>query len=409
MIFRFSLYGFLKNQRYFEPFLVLNFLDKGLDFTQIGFLVATRELSANLMEIPSGTLADLFGRRRAMITSFVAYIISFTIFATAESFWQFVPAMVLYAVGDAFRTGTHKAMIFTWLRSEGRLDEKTRVYGYTRSWSKLGSALSIIIATALVIWLEEYRWVFWLSIVPYLAGILNFLAYPAYLDGEGNGSASPAEVVRHLRGACAEVFGTARLRRLIAESMALEGTFKVARDYLQPIVKQAALALPLLAALDGEHRTAVLVGVVYLLVNLLAAWASRNSHRLAAWRGGEDPGVRVVWFATLGSYAVMAPLLYFGWTLAAIAVFILMHLLQNLFRPMHISRFDEFSTESSGATILSVENQSKGIAAMVLAPVLGWLVDTVGGGGGGFWIVATVGAGLALLMVATAGQDRRQG
>ena len=30
MLFRFSLYGFLKNQRYFEPFLVLVLLDKGV-------------------------------------------------------------------------------------------------------------------------------------------------------------------------------------------------------------------------------------------------------------------------------------------------------------------------------------------------------------------------------------------
>ncbi|MCB1181895.1 MFS transporter [bacterium] len=408
MIFRFSLYGFLKNQRYFEPFLVLNFLDKGLDYTAIGFLVAIREFAANLMEIPSGAVADLFGRRRAMITSFVAYIASFLIFASARSFWEFAPAMVLYAVGDAFRTGTHKAMIFSWLREEGRLDEKTRVYGFTRSWSKLGSALSIVVATALVVWLEEYRWVFWLSIVPYVAGIAKFLAYPASLDGDGDGSASPREVVRHLQHAFGDVLRIPHLRRLVAESMGFEGVFKVAKDYLQPMVQQAALALPLLAALAQDKRTAVLVGVVYLLVNLLAAWASRNSHRLAAWRGGEEAGVRVVWLGMLGGYVVMAPLLYFGRTFAAIAVFILMHLLQNLFRPMHVSRFDEFSDDASGATILSVENQAKGIAAMVLAPAVGWLVDTVGVGGenGGFWVVAAVGAGLALLMVLTGGRIR---
>ena len=43
MIFRFSLYGFLKNQRYFEAFLVLAFPDKGLIFFEIGLLVAVRE------------------------------------------------------------------------------------------------------------------------------------------------------------------------------------------------------------------------------------------------------------------------------------------------------------------------------------------------------------------------------
>ena len=36
MLFRFSLYGFLKNQTYFEPFLVLAFLEKGLNFGMIG-------------------------------------------------------------------------------------------------------------------------------------------------------------------------------------------------------------------------------------------------------------------------------------------------------------------------------------------------------------------------------------
>ncbi len=70
MIGRFSLYGFLKNQRYFEPFIILFFLDKGLSFTQIGLLVGFRELAINLMEIPSGAIADLFGRRRSMILSF---------------------------------------------------------------------------------------------------------------------------------------------------------------------------------------------------------------------------------------------------------------------------------------------------------------------------------------------------
>ena len=78
MIFRFSLYGFLKNQRYFEPFLFLAFLEKGLDFTDIGILIAVRELTTNLLEIPSGAVADVISRRYSMILSFVAYIVAFT-------------------------------------------------------------------------------------------------------------------------------------------------------------------------------------------------------------------------------------------------------------------------------------------------------------------------------------------
>ena len=39
MLWRFSLYGFLKNQRYFEPFLLLAFLDKGISFAVFGLLI----------------------------------------------------------------------------------------------------------------------------------------------------------------------------------------------------------------------------------------------------------------------------------------------------------------------------------------------------------------------------------
>ena len=67
MLGRFSLYGFLKNQQYYDPFLILAFRQMELSFFMIGILVAFREVIANLMEIPSGAVADLFGRRKAMI------------------------------------------------------------------------------------------------------------------------------------------------------------------------------------------------------------------------------------------------------------------------------------------------------------------------------------------------------
>ena len=268
LLFRFSLYGFLKNQRYFEPFIILFFLDKGLSFTLIGLLVAIREFSTNLMEIPSGALADLYGRRRVMIVSFAAYLVSFFLFATGEGFWQFALAMVLYAGGDAFRTGTHKAMIFTWLRHENRLDEKTRVYGITRSWSKMGAAVSLIPATACVFWLRDYAFVFYFAMIPYVLGIINFLFYPAWLDGPPR-KASVREVWSHLGGTLRLVLAESRLRRLILESMTYEGMFKAGKDYLQPIVKQAALAVPILVSLETESRTALLLGLVYFAEGVL--------------------------------------------------------------------------------------------------------------------------------------------
>ena len=178
MMFRFSLYGFLKNQTYFEPFLILAFLEKDLSFFQIGILIGFREVCINIFEIPSGAVADLYGRRRSMIFSFLAYIASFLVFGLSASFAALFLAMFAFALGDSFRTGTHKAMIFEWLRIQGRESERTRVYGFTRSWSKIGSAVSVVIASAFIFTGARYSEIFLLAVIPYALNIVNFLGIP---------------------------------------------------------------------------------------------------------------------------------------------------------------------------------------------------------------------------------------
>lgn len=93
---KFSAYGFLKNLRFFEPFLVLYLLSKGLSFTEIGVLIGLRELIVMIAEIPSGLLADVLGRRRTLASSFVFYMISFVAFFVSQNFVGFLVAMLFF-------------------------------------------------------------------------------------------------------------------------------------------------------------------------------------------------------------------------------------------------------------------------------------------------------------------------
>ena len=403
MIKRFSLYGFLKNQRYFEPFIILFFLDRGLSFTQIGLLIAFRELFINLLEVPSGAVADLFGRRRSMILAFVAYIVAFAVFGFSQLYWHFFIAMFFFAIGEAFRTGTHKAMIFAWLRLEGRSDEKTRVYGYTRSWSKIGSAVSVILATAFVLLMNNYAYVFFFSIVPYVAALANFMTYPRELEGQPEKELSLRQILAHLGESIRATLVVRRLRRLIVESMAFEGVFKAAADYLQPVLKNAALLIPILIAWEDTRRIAIMVGVVYLILYLFSAYASRSSHRVVHYAGGEEGGSRLLWMVVFLLYLALVPLLFFGYYYVAIIGFIALYVVQNFWRPILISRFDAFATETAGATVLSIESQAKSVSTMIVAPILGVLVDwvRVQNFGGEFWPVGAVAAIIALFVLVT--------
>jgi MFS family permease len=401
MLFRFSLYGFLKNQRYFDPFLILVFREKGLSFFQIGILIGFREVCTNLFEIPSGALADLYGRRRAMIFSFCAYIVSFAIFAESESLFLLFGAMFFFGLGDAFRSGTHKAMIFDWLRLQGRSDEKTKVYGYTRSWSQMGSAISGLIAGGLVFYRGNFVDIFWFSIIPYALNIINFFGYPAQLDGDRQSEFSLKAVARLLSSAFKQAVHFAPLRRLVFEGMGFEGMYKASKDYLQPILKQTAIALPLLLALDGSKRSALLVAGVYFVLYFLSSFASRNSHHISNWRGGDEGAARFMWWIDLALFAMLIPALWFSWYPAIIVLFVGLAILQNFWRPGLISRFNAQSTPEMSATILSIEAQSKSLATIILAPLLGLLVDSVGN----FSPVAIVGTCIAVaILVAYRGE-----
>ena len=72
---KFKLYGFFKNLQFFEPFLLLIFLNWGIGLFEIGMLFFIQELIIYIFEIPSGIFADALGRRKTLASSFPASIV----------------------------------------------------------------------------------------------------------------------------------------------------------------------------------------------------------------------------------------------------------------------------------------------------------------------------------------------
>ncbi len=412
MLARFSLYGFLKNQRYFEPFLVLAFLEKGLSFLDIGLLIAFREATVIAFEIPSGAVADVYGRRRSMVLSFLAYIASFVLFGFARDLVLLFGAMFLFGVGEAFRTGTHKAMIFEWLGLEGRLDERTKFYGHTRSWSKFGSAVSVLLAAVFVFVSEAYTTVFFLAAVPYVLGIINFAGYPKALDGEMETEASVGAVWRRLSRTLVASVRRSHLRRLLLESMGFEGVFHAVKDYIQPVLTAAATVFVAgyigTADLSEPQQAVLFVAPTYLVLYLLSGVASRRAHGLVSAAGGEDRAATVVWGGALLVFLGLGAAAFYELFAVVIAAFVALHVLQNLWRPILIGRLDERGSEFQGATLLSVESQARRAATMVMAPAVGFAIDTVAGAGmgGSFWPIGVLGVAVTLPFFATAWRSR---
>jgi MFS family permease len=375
MIFRFSLYGFLKNLRFFEPFLILYFLSLGLNFFRISILISFREIVINLLEIPLGTFADIFGKKYSMILSFVFYILSFLVFSFFSSYAMLFPAFAFFSIGEAFRTGTHKAIIFDYLIQNDMEDQKTRIYGYTRSWSKIGSAVSAVIAALIMFFIKDYRVIFCASIIPYILNIINFLGYPVETIRKCKEKKSRL-FITELSGSLRQCFKFKPLRLLILTSMSYEGIFAIVKEYLQPIIKTFALSLPVFLYLDNHKRTAVLIGIVYVCVYLLSSISARSAYKFV--KKSNKATLRILLLLTIISHIVIALLLKMNFLIIPVILFLCLYAFQNIWRPIVISQVNEYSPQEKTTTILSIESQSKSFFIFLFAPIFGYIIDHTG-------------------------------
>jgi len=380
--FKFCAYGFFKNLRFFEPFLLLFFLEKGLSFLEIGTLYAIQEITINIFEIPTGVLADSLGRRRSMISAFVFYIISFVIFYFSASYYMFVVAILFYAYGDAFRTGTHKAMIFEYLKIKGWQDQKVHYYGHTRSWSQMGSAVSALLAGAIVLYTKNYSAVFLFSVIPYVLDLILMSTYPAALDGQRR-QLHKGEIIANFRSTIADFIQSFRsigILKAILSQAVYTGYYKAAKDYVQPLIKTLALSMPFFVYLETKQRSAIMVGLVFSVIYLLTSFTARYAGRFAARFSELGRPLNVTMLLGLITGAASGLLFHYHFYMVAVVLYAGIYLVENLRKPIGISIIADRLEKDVLATALSAESQAETLFAAMLAPLLGFFADLWGVG-----------------------------
>ncbi len=380
MLFKFSAYGFLKNLRFFEPFLYLFFLENGLSFFQIGLLISFREVSVNLMEIPSGAVADLKGRRKAMVFAFSSYLVSFVVFYFFNQFFLFLPAMFFFAVGEAFRSGTHKAMIMEYLDIHDRSSQQVNYYGKTRSASRLGSALSALLAAPIVYFWGSYNIVFLATMIPYSLDLVLMLTYPKQLDGEVSSEGfSLREMYEQLKESFRSLLHTPQLSKVLFNASIYDSVFKIGKDYLQPVIRAQAMALPVFLFVENsQSRTSLLVGVVYFFIYINSFLSSRYSSRLMNRVGDIARGMNFLLWVDFVLLALAGFWLRIDLAFLVIACFFAFYSLYNLRKPMVVGFLGSRIENERRATLLSVHSQLRSLFGIVIAPLFGYLADVFG-------------------------------
>ncbi len=374
--YKFCFYGFLKNLRFFDAFFILFLVEKGLPYTQIGILYAVREIAINVLEVPSGIVADTWGRKNALTGSFIAYIASFLVFYFSSDFWWFLLAFVLYGAGDAFRSGTHKGMIMDYLKINRWDDQKINYYGHTRACSQKGSAISSLIAGIIVFYTGMYRDIFLYSVIPYFINLLLILSYPKEL----NHSIKPSDKTEYGIGATLrsfwQIIRKPHVLKIINTSALHTAYLKAVKDYIQPLMVHVALLLPIFMHTPQDKKNGIVVGVLYFFIYLLTSRASQIASKVEAGSKRNISYTTLLWGFGLGIFSGIC--FFYGFWVISFLAFVGIYIVENIRKPVLTGYVADRVPNEILASVISAQSLLKTVMTAVIALVFGFLADRSG-------------------------------
>jgi len=129
----FIIFRVLFNARFYYPVFSILFLDFGLTLSQFAILNAVWAATIVICEVPSGALADSFGRRSMLVFagSLMVFEIALWAFVPRNNlnfmFWVFVVNRVLSGMAEAAASGADEALAYDSLKQQGNCDDWGRV------------------------------------------------------------------------------------------------------------------------------------------------------------------------------------------------------------------------------------------------------------------------------------------
>jgi len=141
---------FLTSLYFYIPYMTLYFLGLGFNYIQINSIWGIIVFTMFLAEVPTGILADRWGRRRAIQAAIFLQFIGELLFLFITNYWLLVVDAVIAGVGFAFGSGALEALIYDQLKTENREGQMSKAMGQVNSASYVGFIISFGISSLLI-------------------------------------------------------------------------------------------------------------------------------------------------------------------------------------------------------------------------------------------------------------------
>lgn len=336
------------------PIVVLFYQNNGMGMHEIFLLKAIYSVAVVIMEIPSGWMADVWGRKKTLIFGSILGSAGFFIYSFSFGFLAFAVAEIILGIGHSFISGADSAMLYDSLKADNETNQYTKQEGRITSIGNFAEAIAGIVGGFLAV--ISLRTPFYFQFV---VAVMAIPAAITLIEPKFNTTKhihSINKLVQNIRG----ILSTNQNLRISILLSAVTGTATLTFAWLvQPFFKVIGLPVEMF-------------GVFWTALNLTVGISSVFAHKTEGFLGKRNSLLIIVILIATGYFLSGIWVNYWG-----IAFLFLFYMIRGLATPILKNYINQYTESEVRATMLSVRNFVIRITFALIGPLLGWITDNI--------------------------------
>jgi len=337
----------------FMPIVVPFYQSNGLEMRDVFTLQAIYSVAIVMLEIPSGYLADVLGRRKTLIIGTILGTVGFGIYSFSYGFWGFLMAEMILGFGQSLISGADSAMLYDSLMASGKKEHYIKFEGRMVSVGNFAETIAGILGGLLA----EYA-----LRAPYIGQtFIAFIGVPAaFLLVE------PARHKQLVKAKFSDILKIVKyslvdhkeLKWNIYFSSIIGASTLTMAWFVQPYF--SVVGIPL-----------ALYGVLWAGLNLLVGLSAIYAHRVEQYVGQIKTMFFILLFLPIG-YVALSQI----HVVAGLGVLVVFYIVRGIATPVLKDYINRLADSNVRATVLSVRNFVIRVLFACFGPFVGWYTDT---------------------------------
>lgn len=265
-VYKNYVYTLLQNIDLTRGIWMIYLASKGMSLTQLGLLETIFHITSFTMEVPTGAVADIFGRKTSRIVGRIMSLISVIILLLANSFLWFSISFIFTALSYNLESGAGDALIYDSLKEIGEEETYMKVSGRKELFFQVAGVVSFFLGGYLAT--KSYNIAFLLTIVIAIITIAQSFTFKEPNVGRVKSVHSDENIfINQLKTSLKIILSKPKIGFLIIFTQILMAFCTCIFYYLQNYLK-------------GDGYSEAIIGIIYAVSSLGSALVSTQVHAI---------------------------------------------------------------------------------------------------------------------------------